>query len=235
MTENPENRDLMKSILTRVSRRIVLLGVALALSLACGGVAVGAGLILDPEKQAIIDNATVVPAPIPPDVRSYRDPLPDAGTAADIAAVKRDVVAAIQRDREIMRPTAVPANLRDQLAEIYGLGVLDDVTRETTAAMNHAAEDPEFRTYAENRLTVTQWQGVQVSTPVTAVATFLAYESWRGVGSTTWENDQLRQYQIILVKEIDKWKLVDEAAFDPDERRPLDRAETPSDGLPRMP
>jgi len=183
----------------------------------------------------IFDLLTVDPAPVPPNARSYRNPAPDVGLPVDIAEIKRDVVAALQRDRQIMRPSSVPADLRDQLAEIYGTGVVDDVTTETANAIRHAAEDPEFATYEEHRLTVTQWQGVQVTTPLTAVVTFLGYESWRSPGSTVFRNDEVFQYQLAMVKETGKWKLVDEASFDPDERRPLDRAETPADGVPRMP
>ena len=219
----------------RISRPGLVIALALGLSVAFGGVAVGAGLILDPEKQAIVDSATAVVGPVPPSARHYRDPLPDAGPATDVADVKSDVVADLQRDREIMRPTTVPPDLRNQLTEIYGLEVLDNVTTETSKAMQLAAQDPNFPVYEENRLTVTQWQGVQVASAETATAMFLGYESWRNAGSTTFDADPVLQYQLTLVKESGKWKLIDEAAFDPAERQAQDSAETPPDGLPREP
>ena len=207
--------DSMTKLLRTNPRRALVLALTLVLSSACVGVAAGTGLILDPEKQAIIDNATVATAPVPPSTRSYRDPASDVGSTVDIADVKRDVVAALERDREIMRPTGVPPDLRAQLGEIYSLAVLDAVTRRTSNAMIHAAEDPDYPVYAEHRLTVTEWQGVQVPTPVTATAMFLGYESWRDPGSTTFESDPVHQYQIASVKEGGKWKLVDEASFRP--------------------
>ena len=213
----------MVALVRTNARRALVLAVALAVSLACVGVAVGAGF-LDPEKEAVVDNATVIVEPLPPNDRSYRDPAPDVGSTADIADVKRAVVANLQRDREIMRPRVVPPDLRAQLGEIYGRAVLDDVTRETARAMTLGAQDPDYPVYAEHRVTVTEWQGVQVPTPVTATAMFLGYESWRGPGSTDFVSDPVHQYQVALVKEGGKWKLVDEASFDPAERRPVAEA-----------
>lgn len=106
---------------------------------------------------------------------------------------------------------------------------------ETQRAMTEAAADPEYKPYDQHDLTVTEWQGVQVTSPVSATAMFLAYESWRDAGTATWQQDPILQYQVVLAKEGDKWKLADEAAFDPGERPPVDPAETPSNGYPRMP
>ncbi len=171
-------------------------------------------------------------APLPPDTRSYREPTPDTGTAADIAAVKRDLVLNLRRDAMIMSPRTVPADLQTQLAEVYAASVLEAVTGETAAAMRHAAEDPTYRTYDDYRFVPTQWQGVQ-ATPGAAVVTVLGYDSWGSGG--TWTNDTVLQRQMVLANEAGRWKIVEQAAFDPAERRPRDAKQEFPDGLPRMP
>jgi hypothetical protein len=173
------------------------------------GVAVG---------RAADPTRSLDPVPVPPNDRNYRKPMPDVGTASDVAAVKADVVADLQRDREIMRPARPPADLRAQLSQIYAAAVLDNIAKETEQAMINTSAD--YRAYDRYKLTVTRWQGVQATSPVAAIATFLGRESWHLVSTATWEQDQTLQWQLVLAKERGKWKLVDEASFDPDERPP---------------
>lgn len=151
-----------------------------------------------------------------------------AGTAADVAAVKRDVVLNLRRDAMIMRSRDVPADLQTQLAEVYAASVLETVTGETAAAMRAAAADPGYQTYDDYRFVPTQWQGVQ-ATPAAATVTVLGYDSWGSDG--TWENDEVLQRQMVLANEAGRWKIVEQAAFDPAERSAKREV---LDGLPRM-
>lgn len=186
---------------------------------------------LVPADASAVDDAAAKYAPSPPPPL-HRQPLPDAGLATDIADVKRDVVADLNRDADIMRPTIVPSDLKIQLGEIYAAGVLDAVTADTSKAMAAAAADPNYAVYDAHTFTVTQWQGVQVGTPVTAAVTVLGYDSWRTPGATTFQADPPLQWQLVLAKEGGRWKLVDEIAIDPAEVPAHDGDQY---GVPRMP
>jgi hypothetical protein len=135
------------------------------------------------------------------------------GDSSDVAAVKRAVQDDIVRDRQIMRPSTVPPDLREQLSDIYAARVLDKTTSETADAIMATGKDATFREYDANRLTVTEWESVRV-TDDSATATFLGYESWRAPGSSTFEADPVRRYRVVLAKESGKWKLVEEAQDD---------------------
>jgi hypothetical protein len=213
-------------------RRGTRLAVATAASaVIAGGIIAGVAT----GQSEIAPEATVSAIALPPDVRNYRDPIANVGSASDIASVQGDIVADLRRDREIMRPNVVPIDLRVQLSEIYATSVLDKVTMETQKAITDAAGDPSYLTYDQYNITVTEWQGIQVTSPVTATATFLGYESWHLVSTGAWDQDQPLQWQLVLAKEDGRWKLVEEAAFDPDERPACDPDQTPCDGQPRMP
>jgi hypothetical protein len=254
--------DPIKQRITK-SRAVRLVLVVAACSAAAGGVAAGDALTPDDQVRKAVQEVTgaaprsaadagavndvaadvsgvdaeataAEKAPLPPDLKNYRDPTPDVGSASDIAAVKRDIVLDLDQDAEIMRPHDVPSDLQSQLGEVYAASVLEAVTGETARAMQGAAEDPNYPAYAEHRFAVTEWQGVQ-ATPTGAVATLLGYDSWRNVGQTTFVDDPVNQWQIVLANEGGRWKLVDQAAFDPAERRANDSSQQFPDGLPRMP
>lgn len=199
--------------------------VAVAGTLIASGMAVGRAPGTEQALRTAITsvNAAAEPfdasAPLRPNPRDYREPTQDAGKAADIAAVKRDVVRNLRRDMMIMRPRDVPADLKAQLGEVYAASVLDTMTRETAAAMRAAAEDPRYREYDDYRFVPMQWQGVQ-ATPGAAVVTVLGRDSWSFGG--TWRNDEALQVQMVLAREDGRWKIVEKAAFDPAERAPRD-------------
>lgn len=216
--------------------KTTILGV-LVTSVAAAGVAHAAGLTLSPDKQTVVDSASEVAGPIVDPPRSFKR-LTGArtrGAAADVSDVKQRVVALLERDRDLMRPTTVAPTLRTELSKIYGVAVLDDVVDETTDAIEGAATDPNFPKYSDHDFIVEKWEELLLSTPVTAEITVIARERWLDQASGQWSTDPPLQYQLTLVKEIDQWKLVDESAFDPTEAPAIDSAESPSTGDLRMP
>jgi hypothetical protein len=144
-----------------------------------------------------------------------------------VAQVKADVVADLQADRAIMAPATVPASLETQLAGIYSSSVLASTVSQTSQAMVAAQSDPTYKPYDRNTFTVTQWQGVQVS-GATALAVFLGYDSYASPGQSSFEDDVVRQWQVLLAFEDGRWKLVSQNSIDP--------ADVPTpDGVTQLP
>ncbi|WP_372789141.1 hypothetical protein [Paraconexibacter sp.] len=209
----------------------------LATSVAAIGAAHAAGLTLSPDKQAVVDSATEVSGPVVDPSRSYKrlSGSTARGAATEVNDLKQRVVSLLERDRDLMRPSAVSPTLKTDLSKIYGVAVLEDVVAETTAAIETAAADPSFPQYSDHEFQVDKWEEVLISTPVTADITVTARERWLDQASGQWTTDPPLQYQLTLVKELDQWKLLDEAAFDPAEAPAIDGAESPPTGEVRMP